>query len=111
MLKNNSLFNLSNLINISGNDLEFVRETIDMAIYTIPESIEQIELSFVQNDLELLKKSVHEIKPIMIMFDHSKIRSLNAQIEQSSSYSEIKNIVPELTDLLQEFIIDLKMER
>lgn len=101
-------FDLSNLILISGNDLDFVKETIDIAILTIPAFIDQIELTLASKDLQSLKKAMHKIKPIMIMFDHAKVRSMNAEIEQCKSYSEIESSVPKLLSLLKEFIAHLK---
>ena len=103
----NSGFDLFNLIQISGNDMTFVEETIELVLLTTPETIENIIFLHKEKDLIAMKRIMHCVKPTMIMFNHFEVIELIREIEQSKKYSEISGKIIYLQSLFDQFMIEL----
>lgn len=72
---------LTYLREYSDNDIDFIRDMIELYLENIPESLESIENSLKAQEYAEIASSAHKIKPSMIFMGLSSAKDLCIEIE------------------------------
>ena len=107
-------FSLDYIDEVTQNDSISRNEIIQLFIDNLPEYIDELELSFEEKDLEVLKKSAHKLKtPLFTLKAFSIINQLEfieLEVNQSTSHNLVENIVQELVFEIKSLIDQLKSQ-
>jgi len=112
----NALYSLKEIEDISGGDGSFVQSTIETFRTNTPKYLNEITIGIAKNDLELIKKNAHQLKPsldILCITEGSRlVRIIEEEANRSSfdkdliasSFNQMKNILDAvLRDLYSKF--------
>lgn len=109
---NNSVVNLSYLIESSLNDEEYVKMMIEMYIKNTPDYLQNLQNLLQQNELEELKRLAHKFKAsITIMgIDEATvlIESLEKNIANNTNLDQLGTIVQNIDRICKESLVILK---
>ena len=107
-------FSLDYINEVTQNDSVSRNEIIQLFIDNLPEYLDELELSIEEKDLESLKKSAHKLKaPLFTLKVFSIINQLEfieLEVNQSTPYNLVENIVQELVFEIKSLIDQLKSQ-
>lgn len=112
--QSNSLYNLSYLKNISGNNTGFIQEMITTFLQTLPGILEEMKQAASSSSWEKLSRLAHQIKPSFTLMGLDALRATILFIEEhgknSTKTEELPQVVTTFTRKCQEVLSDLSKE-
>lgn len=112
--QSNSLYNLSYLKNISGNNTGFIQEMITTFLQTLPGILEEMKQAASSSSWERLSRLAHQIKPSFTLMGLDALRATILFIEEhgknSTKTEELPQVVTTFTRKCQEVLSDLSKE-
>lgn len=111
---NAKLYDLTYLNELSQGDESFTQQIIEAFLVMAEQSIEQLRLAQAGNDIAVVRKIAHKIKPTLANFQVTSIKSLIDKLNQADSGSineaELKMDVDKVIDILTTIQKGLKDE-
>jgi HPt (histidine-containing phosphotransfer) domain-containing protein len=83
---------ISNLRSVSGDDMSFLVEIIDIYIQQAPELIKVMQDSYYSNDVEELARSAHTFKGASLNIGAAYLAGICKDIEQKIKENDYENI-------------------
>ena len=96
--KKSALYSTKNLMNVSGNDVEFIVKMLKLFIQITPDLIVKLEDAFQNKDISTIQKTAHYIKPTI---DNLEIDALKEDIRALESLHENFNENKNLAALIE----------
>ncbi|MFC4873326.1 Hpt domain-containing protein [Negadavirga shengliensis] len=110
--KNNKLYDLANLEEISAGSDEFIQQMIQMFIDQAKITIEGLNDSFERKDYQQIKNLAHQIKPSI---DNMKIdtlspviRQVESLVEENAPPQELSPVIMQTNAVLEAVIVQLE---
>lgn len=111
-----SRFDLQYLCDLSGNDMDFIKEIIQMFIDDAPVLLKQAIVYQKNSNLTLLKASVHRMKSSVKMMGDAPLAQLIERIESHCLGTTVEENMPslmmqlnrDLTELVNELSAEIK---
>jgi HPt (histidine-containing phosphotransfer) domain-containing protein len=103
MNKDNQLLDYTQIDQISGGDINFKKELIEIFIGQISEFISNMNQFFSKNEWELLAREAHTAKSSALIFGMTETGSLLKQIQTLAENNELT----QLESLVKKVITDL----
>ncbi|MCU0422007.1 MAG: Hpt domain-containing protein [Bacteroidia bacterium] len=102
---------LSYLLTVGGDDMEFVREMLDMFLNSAPIEVNNISTHFASGDYQAMASAAHKIKaPIQMMGEH-EMADIIIQIEtigkNNEGIAELPNLIAKLKIELEKVIVKI----
>lgn len=85
----NKLIDLSYIIKLSDNDIDFIKEMINLFLFQLPETIADLKTSFEDKNWGKLSKVAHKAKPSMTFFGLNELRNDLAQLENHKTLNKV----------------------
>lgn len=104
------LYNFAELMNLSGNDKEFVKESVQIFVRDIPQDIGKLEENLKTKQFDIIKRIVHKMKSSFGLFQAREAVELCKKIELSPDPAEMESNTVELKTLSTKILEDLKEE-
>lgn len=99
-MEDQSVTDLSYLKEMAMGDETIVIETTEVFIQDAPNSIEDVQTHYANQDWEKLAKTAHKIKPNLAYMGMNRARELIIEIEQQANNEDIS---PDLGEKIKEF--------
>jgi len=110
---NDTLFDLSQLRELSRGDEEFVRKMLVAFKQIANQSVEQLNEAIDNNDIDSIRKIAHKIKPsvdnMQITSALGKVKLLEKFDFEINSDSELKILVEDVTKILRRVVEDIEL--
>jgi HPt (histidine-containing phosphotransfer) domain-containing protein len=105
-------FSLDYINEVSQNDVVSRNEIIQLFIENLPEYLQSLEQSFMEEDLISLKKSAHKLKTPLLTLKAfpiiNQLEFIELEVNLSTSKCQVENIVKEIIIEVQLIIDQLK---
>lgn len=108
------LYDLSKLIKMSKNDIDFISRMTKLFLKICSETLTNIDKALKEKDIVVIKKELHKLKP---SFNNMSISILDNDIKKIESYTsktitkELKNTILNITRNLKEIIKQLENDK
>jgi HPt (histidine-containing phosphotransfer) domain-containing protein len=112
MAENNSL---KHLYALAEDDMEFVKEILDLMSKNIPIDVKSIEDALAANDLNQAKRDSHRMKSSIQYGDCIELSDLLSAIENKkesdTAIAQVKEMMPELKELSDKLMETIRAEK
>ncbi len=106
--------NLSNLLKMTGNNLELVGDTLENLKKNLPRDLEILKKAFESHDLKTLSTYAHKMSPNMMLLGRKDLsvdlKSIENHVDSNTSFDEISPLVENITAQSSELMKELSIE-
>ena len=96
---------LPNLVELADGDEEFISNLFSIYLKNTAIELEKIKQAHKDNDISVIKKSAHKLKPSFITFQLMKLHAIAENLEDSNTMNEQISF---FISLLSQSLIDIK---
>jgi len=109
-LEDHSLYSLDYLKEISGGNLEFIEESIEIFKSSAKKQLEQLEIAGRENDHDSASKIAHNIKPSFEMLKNKEGAEICNTLTYDLDNHELSTLVTRLKIIFEKIVLQLKKD-
>jgi HPt (histidine-containing phosphotransfer) domain-containing protein len=112
-LQEDKIYNMENLLELTGGDPDFIREMIHVFISQSDAFLKDIKSAVIAGDIEALKHKAHKYKTSAQLFQIQSLHTSLAKLESHADFSrkqEINILLKEIEKISAEAVSQLKEE-
>lgn len=111
-MSQDKLYDLSQLISLSGGNADFVNKMVQMFLEMTPEIVGRINNGYAENNLDEVGAAAHKIKPTIDMMGIILLKDVIRQLENNAknrtNLDSIPNLIQEVNEVLNRVMQQLQ---
>ncbi len=111
-MSQDKLYDLSQLISLSGGNSDFVNKMVQMFLEMTPDIVGRINNGYAENNLDEVGAAAHKIKPTIDMMGitllRDSIRQLESNAKNRTNLDTIPGLIQDVNDVLNRVMLQLQ---
>lgn len=111
-MSQDNLYDLSQLMELSGGSMDFVNKMVQMFVDLTPEILSRINTGYAQNNLEEVGAAAHKVKPSIDMMGITLLKDAIRQLENNAKHQinleTLPGLIAEVNEVLEKVLSQLK---